>query len=644
MKKMLLLAACAFVAFGTVGCDDEEDGEDGEGGSGGSTGGTGGGDTGGTGGGDTGGTGGGTGGVGGGAAVTCGDGTTAGTEKCDDGNTADGDACSADCLHKFISIAGTVKLNPIVERYNAGNELADPALGGLEIRIVDPIKSLSGSPDATLATGVSAADGTYSFASIETTTISLGIVVTIDDSAGDVLATSTMGVCQPGSVGLPDCSTNIAGFSAYVVTKEFVTALQASLNPDPAFYVEGDAGEGFVLGGVMDTNGAPVAGASVASPGLDIAFFDAALADTNEELTDSSTGAFAVKPEGIKTLAASKAGTTFVNTAATVGESKGVAFQVFFLVPAAPAACGDNIVNVGEGCDDGNTTSGDGCDQTCQIEILVVCGDGTTVAPELCDDGNTADGDACSADCLHKFVHAIGTVRVNPLAASIHAGTGAPLPNLEGLTLVAIEPIARLSNPGDPEAGIVGMTQSGPGGTFDFWFNVDSVPLGIIVTSQDGDAASTDRIVSSTMGICTAPCQVDLPAATLYVVSDVANAVLEASLAADLLSDQTGYILGMVLDVTSDVPAPMGGVNIDTTNVAADPIALDVDMGTGAFIDNGTNVTSPSTGAFLSRFDGIVGYSALATDYVWSPAEMQQGSAAAGVAFQMFWLGVDTTP
>ncbi len=35
-------------------------------------------------------------------------------------------------------------------------------------------------------------------------------------------------------------------------------------------------------------------------------------------------------------------------------------------------ACGDNALDVGEQCDDGNTNSGDGCSNVCQVEILTI--------------------------------------------------------------------------------------------------------------------------------------------------------------------------------------------------------------------------------------------------------------------------------
>ena len=76
--------------------------------------------------------------------------------------------------------------------------------------------------------------------------------------------------------------------------------------------------------------------------------------------------------------------------------------------------CGDGKLDVGEFCDDGNNFAGDGCDPTCNKESMFscssdgsckpVCGDGITVweAGEECDDGNTTSGDGCSADCKHE--------------------------------------------------------------------------------------------------------------------------------------------------------------------------------------------------------------------------------------------------
>ena len=58
--------------------------------------------------------------------------------------------------------------------------------------------------------------------------------------------------------------------------------------------------------------------------------------------------------------------------------------------------CGNTALELGEGCDDGNTANGDGCSAACEAEI---CGDGIVVGGEECDDGNTLDSDGCSGQC-----------------------------------------------------------------------------------------------------------------------------------------------------------------------------------------------------------------------------------------------------
>ena len=73
--------------------------------------------------------------------------------------------------------------------------------------------------------------------------------------------------------------------------------------------------------------------------------------------------------------------------------------------------CGDGYLDIGEACDDHNRLAGDGCDPSCKIESVFeqtadgsyrpICGDGITVwdAGEECDDGNLTSGDGCSSQC-----------------------------------------------------------------------------------------------------------------------------------------------------------------------------------------------------------------------------------------------------
>ena len=59
-------------------------------------------------------------------------------------------------------------------------------------------------------------------------------------------------------------------------------------------------------------------------------------------------------------------------------------------------SCGNEVVDSGEECDDGNTVSGDACESNC---TLPACGNEIVDSGEECDDGNTLDGDCCSATC-----------------------------------------------------------------------------------------------------------------------------------------------------------------------------------------------------------------------------------------------------
>ncbi|MFH2006072.1 MAG: DNRLRE domain-containing protein [bacterium] len=68
-----------------------------------------------------------------------------------------------------------------------------------------------------------------------------------------------------------------------------------------------------------------------------------------------------------------------------------------------PVVCGNGLIDVGEECDDGNAASGDGCSATCLLETPAGCGDGTVDAGEECDDGNTTAGDGCSAACRSEY-------------------------------------------------------------------------------------------------------------------------------------------------------------------------------------------------------------------------------------------------
>lgn len=71
----------------------------------------------------------------------------------------------------------------------------------------------------------------------------------------------------------------------------------------------------------------------------------------------------------------------------------------------AATTCGNQIVERGEQCDDGNLLAFDGCykcrsEPSCKDGVCKsVCGDGQRYDDEACDDGNNRDNDGCSSTC-----------------------------------------------------------------------------------------------------------------------------------------------------------------------------------------------------------------------------------------------------
>lgn len=68
-----------------------------------------------------------------------------------------------------------------------------------------------------------------------------------------------------------------------------------------------------------------------------------------------------------------------------------------------PCNCGNNVLDIGETCDDGNAVNdGNGCSEFCQIDGPIdLCPDGfVNVLGEICDDGNFSDLDNCLQTCL----------------------------------------------------------------------------------------------------------------------------------------------------------------------------------------------------------------------------------------------------
>ncbi|MDQ3364469.1 MAG: DUF4215 domain-containing protein [Myxococcota bacterium] len=83
--------------------------------------------------------------------------------------------------------------------------------------------------------------------------------------------------------------------------------------------------------------------------------------------------------------------------------------------------CGNGILEASETCDDRNVVAGDGCSATCDLEAgwacavpgircaAAACGDGIVAGFEQCDDGTPGGGDGCSASCQLEPGYACAT-------------------------------------------------------------------------------------------------------------------------------------------------------------------------------------------------------------------------------------------
>lgn len=79
----------------------------------------------------------------------------------------------------------------------------------------------------------------------------------------------------------------------------------------------------------------------------------------------------------------------------------------------SPPACGNNVVEGTETCDDGNVIPKDGCSETCQTEFFPGCGNARLESGETCDDGNLVAGDGCSATCQKELDPTCGNGLLN---------------------------------------------------------------------------------------------------------------------------------------------------------------------------------------------------------------------------------------
>lgn len=356
--------------------------------------------------------------------ATCGDGVVAGLEGCDDGNTRDGDGCSAACVDEAC---GDLRVNDTRETCEDGNAVdgdgcdnnctvtacGNGVVTGVEV--CDDGNPVDGDGCDRNCTVSACGNGIVAGAEV----CDDGNLTSGDGCDGNCTPTGcgngivTMGEdCEPPGVGACDASCQLlcslpadCADTDPCTTNERCTATGCEVDPTPTddgnpctmdgcgaggvFHMELDDGSACALGG--PERALCVAGTCVVA-GCGDGFVDTAAPGGPEQCDDGNridddgcTNACTLPRCGDGVVQSGEAcddGNTDDGDACTTA--------------CEAARCGDGAVQPGETCDDGNTLDGDGCTAVCQLER---CGDGVVQFGEVCDDGNTVETDACTSLC-----------------------------------------------------------------------------------------------------------------------------------------------------------------------------------------------------------------------------------------------------
>jgi cysteine-rich repeat protein len=306
-------------------------------------------------------------------ASTCGDTATEGLEECDDGNTAAGDGCDANCVAEFHCGDGVTNAGEDCDDGNlintdaCQNDCTGPVCGN---GVVQPGETCD---DGNTVSG----DGCSSVCQTELASCGDGILDAGEqcDDNNNAAGDGCSPVCQNEICGNNildpgeqcDDGNAVAGDGCRNNCTSEVCG-DGTVDPNE----ECDDGNTASGDGCQSTCALPFCGDGTVDPGEECE-------DGNEDDGDGCTG--------------------------------GCLNEV----------CGDGVVNNNgaEQCDEGNSNSDDdpdACREDCQN---AACGDGTVDSDEECDDGNTASDDGCDSACNEERG---GLCAVSPISRGLPFG------------------------------------------------------------------------------------------------------------------------------------------------------------------------------------------------------------------------------
>jgi cysteine-rich repeat protein len=322
-----------------------------------------------------------------------------GVELCDDGNTADGDGCDANCT---ISGCGNGVLNAGEACDDGNGESGDGC---------DANCTITGCGNGVQTDGEACDDG-----NTDDTDACLSTCVAA--ACGDGLVQAGVEGCDDGNTADGDCCSSACQPTCESEPNNACTDPSVLFTPSPSVVIRGaitPIGDQDLLAFTVpalatvrvETFSGTTPGACTAIDTLlDLYAPDCTTVLASDD--DSGINNCSLIDPTVASGARARRlapGTYFVR-AHEFGDNGAIA--AYNVQISLVSLCGNNVVEPNETCDDGNLVDGDGCDSNCTV---TACGNGVLTAGEACDDGNTSNTDACldtcvAASCNDGFVHA----------------------------------------------------------------------------------------------------------------------------------------------------------------------------------------------------------------------------------------------
>lgn len=219
----------------------------------------------------------------------------------------DGGSDGGGTTEVIFSASGTASVHPLGAAFLADAGLSNPGVAGLQLRIEEPFKVAVGDPLGVFGTKILDATGTFTVPDISSELVNLGVAAGIRDDSADggssarIVRSATViyDVALEGEKPRGD----ITNGKAYAIPTPFHDRLNAALGTATIQGVTSGSGggnqstlqaAGWVLGRVVDSAGAPVAGVTItASPSSYTAQFFYPNADfTGTGAATSANGTF----------------------------------------------------------------------------------------------------------------------------------------------------------------------------------------------------------------------------------------------------------------------------------------------------------------------------------------------------------------